>query len=221
MSRYRIMGKSGHNKQGECLINRSPNPVRVYIGNPHTIFIFQRSNLDQSPVLSRLVSFDSASGYYVMSPLLSLIDPADFEEVAQYLEYQEYFPEIYDADTDFVSLDGLDSQEDKIETTDRCMIVTLVAQKLEMPELQALAVSKFKALQPFRGDQFLVLTQLLLGSSLEWEGPMYDFVVEYFSVSIHVPIPNVASVRKKIADDDLRATFGSYNEHTETLSMSC
>lgn len=156
----------------------------MYIGNPHTVFIFQRSDLNQSPVLSRLVNFDSATGFYAMSPLLSKIDPADFKEVAQYLEHRDYFPEIYDADTEFASLEGLVSHETEIAAIDRCVIVTIIAQKLEMPELQALAVSKFKVLQPIHGDHFLNFIQLLFGSLVEWEGPMYDFVIEYLSVSI-------------------------------------
>lgn len=162
----------------------------MYVGNPYTIYIIQRSNLEPSPVLSRLVNFDSASGYYVMSPLLSSISAGDFKAVAQYLEYKECYPPIFDAETEHACLEGLHNHEDGLEVIGQCGVVTVVAQKLEMPELQALAVSKFKGLQPFPASHFLAVTGLLFGSGLVREGPMYEFVIEYLAVSIDGAIPD-------------------------------
>ncbi|KAL9004166.1 MAG: hypothetical protein Q9188_003007 [Gyalolechia gomerana] len=167
--------------QEEEVQDYGPDAVKVYVGNPYTIYIIQRSNLEPSPVLSRLVNFDSASGYYVMSPLLSSISAGDFKAVAQYLEYKEYYPPIFDAEIEHAYLEGLQNHEDGLEAIGQCGVVAVVAQKLEMPELQALAVSKFKALQPFPASHFLAVTGLLFGSGLVREGPMYEFVIEYLA----------------------------------------
>ncbi|KAL9031591.1 MAG: hypothetical protein Q9196_000393 [Gyalolechia fulgens] len=177
--------------QEEEVQDYGPDAVKVYVGNPYTIFIIQRKNLDRSPVLNRLVIFDPASGFYVMSPLLSSTNAGDFEAVAQYLEYHEYCPPIFDAETKHAYLDGLRNHEDGLEAIERCGVVTVVAQKLEMPELQALAVRKLKALQPFPAEHFLALTSLTLGSGSVCEGPMYDFVVEYLAVSIGGVFPDL------------------------------
>lgn len=157
----------------------------MYIGNPHTIFIIKRNSLRGSPVLVDLVSFDSISGPYVMSPFLSSINAGDFRAVAQFLEHGEYYPRLCGAGTEYAYLDGLRNHEDGMEEIVKCGIVYVLAQKLGMPQLQALAFSKFKALQPHPAYQFLVVTGLLFGSGSACEGQMYDFAVDYLAVSIN------------------------------------
>ena len=158
--------------------------VKIYVGNPHTTFIIKRVNLEKSPILSGLATFSSTHGWYVMLPDMSMTSVGDFEAVAQFLEHGEYHPRMFNVGKDYAYLDGLQTYQDGVEEIIKCGVVYVLAQKFAMPQLQALAFSKFKALQPHPVHHFLVVTGLLFGSDSACEGPMYDFIADNFAVSI-------------------------------------
>lgn len=171
----------------------SPDIVKVYVGNPLAIYTVRRSNLEQSLVLQSTVSFNTSDGYFAMSPLLSRIDPDDFQSVADYLALSEYSPFIVDAGTDHAYLDELAGDAESREEIIRCGILFKIAQQLELPRLQALTLSKFKALQPYPAYEFLVVCGTAFESGLAGDARLDDFLIQYFAVSVvnpHFSIPS-------------------------------
>lgn len=142
-----------------ALTNLSPDRVIIYVGNPHTQYGAKRSSLDISPLLKSLIAYHPDNGWYVMSPVLSQLDPADFLPIGQYLTRREYDPNILDDGTDFVRLEGdLSDPERGVEVV-RCGIIYNTAQMLELPGLQDLAFRKLKALERQEAHQaFAILT---------------------------------------------------------------
>lgn len=119
-----------------------------------------------------------------MSPLLSRIDAVDFRSVAEYLASGEYLPFIIDANTDYAYLDGLSGDEEGKEEIIRCGVMFKVAQRLELPKLQALALSKVKALQPYPAYEFLMVVGTTYAAGLEGDERLDKFLVQYFAVSV-------------------------------------
>lgn len=158
--------------------------VDVYVGNPWQIFRVKHTDLELSSVLYNIVTFSSGDGYSAMSPLLSRIDPADFRPVAEYFEAGEYVPYIIDADTDYAYLDGLSGDEESREQVIQSGVIFRIAQLLELPGLQSLTLSKFKALQPYPAYEFLVVAGTSFGLGLAGDDRLDEFLVQYFAVSV-------------------------------------
>jgi hypothetical protein len=128
------------------LIPSSPNRVIIYVDNPYKNFSVKRSGLDASPLLQNLIAYNPEIGWYVMSPLLSTLKEDEFLPVSQYLERGEYDPNILDEGTDYVRLETELTEAKRGGEAVRCATIYSIAQVLELPGLQDLAIRKLKAL---------------------------------------------------------------------------
>ncbi|KAL8987017.1 MAG: hypothetical protein Q9177_003741 [Variospora cf. flavescens] len=155
--------------------------VNVYVGNPWQIFRVRHTKLGLSPVLYNIVTFTPGDGYSAMLPLLSRIDPADFRPIAEYIEVGEYIPFIMDPDTDYAYLDGLSGHDESRAQVIQSGVIFNFARLLEMPGLQSLALSKFKALKPYPAYEFLVVAGTSFGSGLAGDDRLDKFLVQYFA----------------------------------------
>ena len=124
----------------------SQTKVIIYVGNPNKGFRCKRSAIDASPLLSSLVVLDPSSGYYVMSPMLSLMKPDDFLPVGQYLERNEYDPNLLDEGTEWVRFERNFTEIARGQEVVRCGTIYSSAQQFGLPKLQDLAFRKLKAL---------------------------------------------------------------------------
>ncbi|KAL8716369.1 MAG: hypothetical protein Q9220_000276 [cf. Caloplaca sp. 1 TL-2023] len=165
-----------------------PNKVKIYVGNPHVVFTIQRSGLQASPVLDSLVIQNAKNGCYVMAPWLSSISGEDFGPVAEFLDHGDYHPHIAGVSSNRVRLAVINNEEERREEILKCAVVFTIAQKLEIPTLQALATSKLETLQPYPAREFLALTGLAFGMGLDGQDRLDNLVVEYFSTKhFHEP----------------------------------
>ena len=131
------------------LICRSPEIVQIFVGDPHRIYKVRRQGLNASPLLSRLLVNNADSGYYVMSPMLSSLDADAFFPIAEYLEREEYSPNILDDGTDWVRFEANLTSEEHGQEIVRSSTIYNLAKTLEMCDLQDLAFRKLKALVGF------------------------------------------------------------------------
>lgn len=159
----------------------SPSKVMIYVGNPHKKFRAKRSRLNASPLLSSLATYHPENGWYLMSPMLSSLDPGDFFPIGQYLERGEYDPNILDEGTDWVRLERDLTDYQGGQEIIRCGTIYSTAQMLELPRLQDLAFRKLKALskrailQPFA---ILCVIELVFASGRE---DLRQYLVRYFA----------------------------------------
>ena len=135
--------------------------VIIYVDNPHKRFKVQRSRLDASPPLAKLLTHHPENGWYIMSPLLSSIDANDFRPVGEYIDRREYHPNILDDGTVHVRLEGDLSPENIRQEVLRCGTIYQLAQMLEMPGLQHLVFRKLKALARTPLKEILVVVELV------------------------------------------------------------
>lgn len=99
-----------------------------------------------------------------MSPLLSSIDPGDFQPIGEYLERQEYHPNIIGEGTARVKLEGDFSPEEQANEVFRCGVIFTTAKDLGMLGLQDLAFRKLKALsasESLRGGPILDIAETM------------------------------------------------------------
>ena len=160
----------------------SPDKVTVFVGNPHMKFGLQRSKLDASPLLSKLVSYHPKYGWHVMHPTLSELDEDKFMPVGQYLMRGEYDPNIVDEGTEWVRLETIRGVQDDVSgEAIRSGIIYETARTLEMPGLQDLAFRKLKALgQSGPHEQFEILE--VVGHVFKNAQPdMQKYLVEYLA----------------------------------------
>ena len=130
------------------ILTLSPSAAIIYVDNPHKRFKVRRAGLDTSPLLSKLIAYHPKNGWYIMSPMLSSIEANDFQPIGEYIDRREYHPNILDDGTVHVRLEGDLNPEMLRHQIVRCGKIYQIAQMLEMPGLQDLAVRKLKALAP-------------------------------------------------------------------------
>ncbi|KAL8739810.1 MAG: hypothetical protein Q9190_007425, partial [Brigantiaea leucoxantha] len=130
---------------------RLPNIVSIYAGNPHKVFPINRSNIERSPFLAQLQAWNDTNGWYIMAPALSSVHSDDFLPVADYLNHGEYHPRLLldnaDVDTNHPHphphphLEGITSTSTSESNAEilKCAIVFVLAQQMELPQLQQLA----------------------------------------------------------------------------------
>ena len=153
----------------------------IYIGNPHKEFTINKAGIDDSPLLARLMSFDDKIGFYVMAPVLSSLSPLDFEPVAQYLDRGDYHPDLLNRDTKSPSLEDIDSFDDRAYQLLRCGTIYSIAHKVELPELQSLAIRKLKVLQPYPAFEFLKVVGMIMHNGKSDVEGLRPFVVQYLA----------------------------------------
>lgn len=119
----------------------------------------------------------------MMAPWLSDISAREFQFVVEYMNSNEYHPYIIDAGTDGVHLAGVSTIEEKREEVLKCGAVHVLARRFELPQLQALVISKLRLLQPFPAREFLAMTELAFGTGLGAEDGLDKLVVNYVVVS--------------------------------------
>lgn len=151
----------GDYKIRKLTLSSSSKLASIYVGKNNDTFSVDRSTLSASPLLSSLLAHHVDYGWYIMSPVLSSLDTKDFEPVGEYLERGEYHPNILDAGTQYIRLEGeLDVVERSAEVV-RCSKICALAQKLELPVLQQLAFRKFKTLAPYYERAFLLFVEAI------------------------------------------------------------
>ncbi|KAL8728380.1 MAG: hypothetical protein Q9166_005424 [cf. Caloplaca sp. 2 TL-2023] len=155
--------------------------VRVYVGNPHVVYLIKANILGKSPILAALAKHDIRSGFwYVMAPWLSEASGPDFRPVAEFLNSGEYHPYILDAGTDQARVAGVTSDKEKREEMLKCGMIHMLALKFDLPELQALVLRKLKAMQPFPATQFIQMVDYAFGSGLVKDS-LDKFVIDYIA----------------------------------------
>ncbi|KAL8802624.1 MAG: hypothetical protein Q9223_006535 [Gallowayella weberi] len=157
----------------------SSSRVRIYVDNPHKVFSVRRSSLDEkSPVLATHTQY-SPAGCYMMAPWLSDISADEFRFIVEYINSGEYHPYIMDAGTDEAHLAGVLTAQAKKEEVLKCGAIHVLAHRFDMPALQALVISKLKALQPFPEREFLAISQLAFGTGLRDKDGLDKLVIDY------------------------------------------
>ena len=129
----------------------SDDEIRLYIGNPHTFFVVKKAGVQQSDLLHSMIKSQHGEAY-IMSPLLSSIDPPTFNLVAEYLNYGEYIPNLIDQGTDRARLENVAPGNQMTDVLANCGILFGMGRDLDLVGLQELVVRKFLALAPHAED---------------------------------------------------------------------
>jgi len=174
-------------------------------------FQCRRAALDASSLLSGLAINHPDNGWYVMSPMLSSIDPDDFFPVGQYLARGEYNPNLLDDNTEWVRLERELEGDTRNEEVIRCGKIYCTAQKLEVSGLQDLAFRKLKALAkdtPYEAFAILCVTALAFTIGNE---DLRQYLVRYLAEHFMemIPVAGEKLVEVMTSDGDLqRSVFG-------------
>ena len=116
-----------------------------------------------------------------MSPLLSNIEPNDFVAVVEYLDHDEYKPNLLDEGTDYARLERVDTPQQRSAAVMQCMILHGIGDRLMLPYLSDLAIRKFKALAPYIPDDFLIMARTLYHSGPPTDETLHEFFVGYIA----------------------------------------
>ena len=163
------------------LIALSQSKVVIYVGNPHKRFRGNRSAIDASSLLSSLAIYHPEDGWYVMSPMLSNLDPNDFYPVGQYLERGEYDPNLLDENTEWVRFERELTSYARSQEVVRCGTIYLIAQRLELPGLQALAFRKLKVLAKHESYQPLAILCVIEVVFASGKEDLRQYLVHYLA----------------------------------------
>ncbi|MCJ1250964.1 hypothetical protein MMC30_008194 [Trapelia coarctata] len=168
----------------------SDDQVRIYVGNPQHHFMVPKAGLKQSDLLQSLIECENGEAY-IMSPLLSSIDPLRFKSVAEYLDYGEYVPSLLNEGSSKARLDIVGDRGRRSAAMEQCSIVFKMGEDLQLSGLQDLVVRKFRVLTPEADDDDFVLAAGRFNSEGRPSNPdLHEFMVarfaqEHFSIWIH------------------------------------
>jgi hypothetical protein len=117
-----------------------------------------------------------------MSPLLSSIDPLNFQRVAEYLTYADYTPNILNAGTAHARLETIDPHHDPSAMMTQCGLLFRLGTDLDLPGLQDLSVTKFLVLASFASyADFLSTVPLFYRGGRPANAAFHAFVVGYLA----------------------------------------
>ena len=152
--------------------------VRVYVGNPHQDFVLKERGLLKSSLLPTLVKYQDEESY-IMSPLLSALQPKDFASVAEYLDHSEYAPNLLDEGTDYARLEKVETLMECSFAVRQCGDLYQLAIELEIAGLRNLVIRKFQALMPYSEENFILMSRLFYASGRPVDPGLHDFMVTY------------------------------------------
>ena len=138
--------------------------VKVYVGNPHSVFAIKYESLGQQ---SKLL-FDGVrlqgKEWYLMHPVLSQLSVSDFGSVAEYLNHSEFKPNLLHEGTDRERLENMNSEDDMAAAAIQCGYLYGTAQILEIPGLQDLCFRKLKALPALPSEELVLIAKRMLSN---------------------------------------------------------
>ena len=159
----------------------SDNHVRIYVGNPYTAFIVSKAGFKQSDFLQSLIKYEKGEAY-IMSPLLSNINPSLFRKVADYMNTGEYYPVLLNETTARAWLEDTDTRGRRTATMEEFGDIYKLGEDLQLPGLQDLVIRKFRVLAPQADcDDFLAAARSFYSRGRPSDVNLHEFVVAHFA----------------------------------------
>ena len=159
-------------------VSFSPDLIKVYVGNPHSVFAIKYESLrQQSKLLFDGVRLQGKE-WYLMHPVLSELSALDFGSVAEYLNHSEFKPNLLHEGTDRERLENMNSEDDMSAAIIQCGYLYGIAQKLELPGLQDLCFRKLKALPALPSEELVLIAKRMFSSWQFNDRAVRDYFVE-------------------------------------------
>ena len=137
----------------------SPSKVNIYVGPDSKLFILDVSAIKPHPNLSSFMRVGLTTGNTIRNPLFDAIDPETFESVISWLKTSDYAPQLLD-DGNHQQLQDIRSAAQFEEAASNATLLWLLAQKLQLTDLQKLIWKKLKAQCPLSTSSLLTMTQM-------------------------------------------------------------
>ncbi len=152
--------------------------VKLYVGQPSTIFRVAKDAVAQSPVLEKVLCHEPGEGWYIMSPMLSKFDAKVFRSVVDFLTTANYYHSLVGTP---VRVRSLTSQGARAAYILRNGLVYQIAGRLQLRALQDLVAETLRVLSTHPATEFLTIATTISAPGAAEDAPIWQVLVDHIA----------------------------------------